>query len=33
VLEDLPDKEPEFIDQMMGEVDTTRFVAEDYGIG
>ncbi len=30
VLEALPAKESEFIDQMMGEVDTTKFVAADY---
>jgi len=32
-VEALPAKEPEFIDQMMAEVDTTKFVAADYGIG
>jgi methanol--5-hydroxybenzimidazolylcobamide Co-methyltransferase len=31
-LETLPATEGEFIDQMMGEVDTTRFVAADYGL-
>jgi methanol--5-hydroxybenzimidazolylcobamide Co-methyltransferase len=30
VLEALPAKESEFINQMMGEVDTTKFVAADY---
>jgi methanol--5-hydroxybenzimidazolylcobamide Co-methyltransferase len=30
VLEALPTKESEFINQMMGEVDTTKFVAADY---
>lgn len=29
-LEELPEKETEFIDQMMGQVDTTRFIARDY---
>jgi methanol--5-hydroxybenzimidazolylcobamide Co-methyltransferase len=32
-LVSLPDREVEFIDQMMGEVDTAKFVAADYGIG
>jgi methanol---5-hydroxybenzimidazolylcobamide Co-methyltransferase len=32
-VEALPAKEPEFIDQMMAEVDTTKFVAGDYEIG
>ena len=32
-LEALPAKEPEFIEEMMTEVDTTRFVAADYGLG
>ncbi len=32
-VETLPAKETEFIEQMMAEVDTTRFVAADYGIG
>ena len=32
-LEALPGKESEFIDEMMAEVDTTRFVAADYEIG
>jgi methanol---5-hydroxybenzimidazolylcobamide Co-methyltransferase len=32
-VEALPAKEPEFIDEMMAEVDTTKFVAADYGIG
>ena len=27
------DVSPEFIDEMMAEVDTTKFVAADYGIG
>lgn len=31
-LEDLPGTEPEFIDQMLGEVDATRFRAADYGL-
>ena len=33
VLEELPDQEEAFITQMMGEVDTTRFVAADYEVG
>ncbi|HEY9174288.1 MAG TPA: methyltransferase MtaB domain-containing protein, partial [Verrucomicrobiae bacterium] len=33
IVEELPAKETEFIDAMMGQVDTTRFVAADYGIG
>lgn len=32
-LDSLPAKESEFIDEMMGVVDTTRFRAADYGIG
>jgi methanol--5-hydroxybenzimidazolylcobamide Co-methyltransferase len=32
-VEALPAKEPEFIDEMMAEVDTTKFVAGDYEIG
>jgi methanol---5-hydroxybenzimidazolylcobamide Co-methyltransferase len=32
-VEALPSKEPEFIDEMMAEVDTTKFVAADYEIG
>jgi methanol--5-hydroxybenzimidazolylcobamide Co-methyltransferase len=32
-VEALPAKEPEFIDEMMAEVDTTKFVAADYEIG
>ena len=32
-LEALPTSETEFIGQMMGAVDTTKFVAGDYGIG
>jgi hypothetical protein len=32
-VEALPAKEPEFIDELMAEVDTTKFVAADYGIG
>ena len=32
-VEGLPAKEPEFIDEMMAEVDTTKFVAADYEIG
>jgi methanol--5-hydroxybenzimidazolylcobamide Co-methyltransferase len=32
-VEALPAKESEFIQEMMAEVDTTRFVAGDYGIG
>jgi methanol--5-hydroxybenzimidazolylcobamide Co-methyltransferase len=32
-VEALPAKESEFIDEMMGEVDTTKFVARDYEIG
>ncbi|HEY9171022.1 MAG TPA: methyltransferase MtaB domain-containing protein [Verrucomicrobiae bacterium] len=32
-VEELPAKETEFIAAMMGRVDTTRFVAADYGIG
>jgi methanol--5-hydroxybenzimidazolylcobamide Co-methyltransferase len=32
-VEALPAKEAEFIDAMMGEVDTTKFVAADYEIG
>jgi len=33
VVEALPATEMEFIGEMMGEVDTTKFVAADYGIG
>ena len=29
----LPSKETDFIEEMMGQVDTTRFVATDYEIG
>ena len=32
-VEALPSKESEFIGEMMGEVDTTKFVAKDYEIG
>jgi methanol--5-hydroxybenzimidazolylcobamide Co-methyltransferase len=32
-IDALPDREAEFIGQMMGQVDTTKFVAADYGIG
>ncbi|MBI4327822.1 MAG: methanol--corrinoid methyltransferase, partial [Chloroflexi bacterium] len=32
-VEALPAGEPEFISEMMNHVDTTRFVAGDYGIG
>jgi methanol--5-hydroxybenzimidazolylcobamide Co-methyltransferase len=32
-VEELPAHESEFIDQMMAELDTTRFVAADYGLG
>ncbi|MGO8930818.1 MAG: methyltransferase MtaB domain-containing protein [Limisphaerales bacterium] len=32
-VEALPAKEPEFIDEMMAEVDTTKFVAADYELG
>jgi methanol--5-hydroxybenzimidazolylcobamide Co-methyltransferase len=32
-VEALPAKETEFVDAMMGQVDTTKFVAADYGIG
>jgi methanol---5-hydroxybenzimidazolylcobamide Co-methyltransferase len=32
-VEAMPDHEGEFIDQMMGQVDTSKFVAGDYGIG
>jgi methanol--5-hydroxybenzimidazolylcobamide Co-methyltransferase len=32
-VEALPAKEAEFIDEMMAEVDTTKFVAADYEIG
>jgi len=32
-VEALPAKEPEFIEEMMAEVDTTKFVASDYEIG
>ena len=32
-VEDLPSTEVEFIDQMMGQVDASKFVAADYGIG
>jgi methanol--5-hydroxybenzimidazolylcobamide Co-methyltransferase len=32
-LEDLPSTENEFVDLMMSKVDTTKFVAADYGIG
>jgi hypothetical protein len=33
VLEELPASETEFANQMLAEVDTTRFVAADYGLG
>jgi methanol--5-hydroxybenzimidazolylcobamide Co-methyltransferase len=33
VIESLPATEGQFIDEMMGEVDTTKFVAKDYGLG
>jgi methanol--5-hydroxybenzimidazolylcobamide Co-methyltransferase len=33
VVEALPDDESRFISEMLGEVDTSRFVAGDYGIG
>jgi methanol--5-hydroxybenzimidazolylcobamide Co-methyltransferase len=32
-VEALPANEPEFIDELMAEVDTTKFVAADYEIG
>jgi methanol--5-hydroxybenzimidazolylcobamide Co-methyltransferase len=32
-LDSLPARESEFIDEMMGVVDTTKFRATDYGIG
>ena len=32
-VEALPANEPEFVDEMMAEVDTTKFVAGDYEIG
>jgi hypothetical protein len=32
-VEALPAKETEFIDEMMAEVDTSKFVAGDYEIG
>ena len=32
-VEALPEKEAQFIDEMMGQVDTTKFVAADYEIG
>ena len=32
-VEALPSKESEFIGEMMGEVDTTKFVAKDYEVG
>jgi methanol---5-hydroxybenzimidazolylcobamide Co-methyltransferase len=32
-LEDVPSTETEFIDRMMAQVDTTKFVARDYEIG
>ena len=32
-IEALPAKETEFVDEMMAEVDTTKFVAGDYEIG
>ena len=32
-VEVLPAKESEFIDEMMAEVDTTKFVAADYETG
>lgn len=32
-VEALPATETQFVDAMMGEVDTTKFVAADYGIG
>jgi hypothetical protein len=31
-VESLPAHEDEFINQMMGVVDTTKFVAADYGL-
>jgi methanol--5-hydroxybenzimidazolylcobamide Co-methyltransferase len=32
-VEAMPSKESEFIDQIMGQVDTTKFVAADYDLG
>jgi hypothetical protein len=32
-LEELPDTEDTFIARMMGQLDTTRFVAKDYDLG
>lgn len=32
-VEALPASEPAFIDEMMAEADTTKFVAADYNIG
>ncbi len=32
-LEELPSTEAEFVDRMMAKVDTTKFVAADYGVG
>ena len=32
-VEAMPAQETEFIDEMMAEVDTTKFVAADYEIG
>ncbi len=32
-LQELPAKETQFIDEMMGQVDTTKFVAADYELG
>jgi len=32
-LENLPASETEFIGEMMGQVDTSRFIAADYGLG
>jgi methanol--5-hydroxybenzimidazolylcobamide Co-methyltransferase len=32
-LQALPGKEDQFIDEMMGQVDTSKFVAADYGLG
>ena len=33
IVEALPAKEAEFVNEMMAEVDTSKFVAADYGIG
>jgi len=33
VVEALPEEETQFVSEMLGEVDTRRFVAADYGIG